>query len=145
MSFSLHPQLRADTFEIMDLPLSKLLLMNDSRISWLILVPRKLELTEIYQLEHNDQLQLWHEISIITKFSHTFFSADKMNVAALGNSVPQLHIHVIARKKTDTLWPQAVWGQGDRISYDEIKVTSLVRQLKDKIILNLNGLMSVIN
>lgn len=111
MSFHLHEQLLKDTVEISDLPLCKVLLMNNRHFPWLILVPRIADIIEIHDLSLQDQQQLFSEITSTSSQMKQLFSADKMNIAALGNVVPQLHIHVIARFQNDLAWPKPVWGQ----------------------------------
>ena len=108
--FELHPRLAADCIELGDLPLCKVLLMNDANYPWLVLVPRRAEVREIYQLSPVDQQQLMAESSMISKRMQAHFAAHKMNLAALGNLVPQLHIHVIARYTHDLAWPTPVFG-----------------------------------
>jgi diadenosine tetraphosphate (Ap4A) HIT family hydrolase len=108
--FALHPQLAADTFEIGRLELSRVLLMNDSRYPWLILVPEKPELVELIDLGNSDLSRLTAEIRRTCVALRELFAPDKLNVAALGNMVPQLHVHVIARFRNDSAWPRPVWG-----------------------------------
>ncbi len=108
--FALHPQLAADTIEIGQLALCRVLLMNDANYPWLILVPQRPGLREIFELSTDEQTQLIHESSRVARLMHAHFKADKMNIAALGNMVPQLHIHHIARYKADLAWPAPVFG-----------------------------------
>lgn len=129
MSFEIHPQLLKDTLYIGDTSLSKLLLMNDSRFPWVILLPRKNNLREIYELNSTEQGILMSEITLISKAMQSLFSADKMNVAALGNQVPQLHIHIIARKKTDPAWPLPVWGRNDAIPYSVLESGKIIHDI----------------
>ncbi len=124
--FILHPKLQEDTHFLADLPLSCLLLMNDNRFPWLILVPRLAgNITELFHLEPATQLQFWQEINTVTAWAHQYFAADKMNVANLGNIVPQLHVHIIARKQEDACWPKPVWGMGEKVPYEKNKVEEL--------------------
>lgn len=116
--FALHPQLAADTFPVTDLPLCSVLLMNDRRYPWLILVPRRHEVRELFGLDAADRFQAMEEMTGVAAALEQTTSADKMNVAALGNSVPQLHIHVIARFHTDAAWPRPVWGVGEAQPYE---------------------------
>lgn len=109
--FDLHPQLARDTRPIGDLPLSRLLLMNDSTYPWCILVPRRSGITEIHQLSFVEQQQLTCESVQLAIAMEELFSADKLNIAALGNLVPQLHIHHVVRYRKDPAWPKPVWGQ----------------------------------
>jgi diadenosine tetraphosphate (Ap4A) HIT family hydrolase len=109
--FQLHPRLAADTVEVGRLPLCRVLLMNESRFPWVILVPERPGVTEIYQLEAADQRQLIAESSAVARCLAQSFRADKMNIAALGNQVPQLHLHHVVRQRTDEAWPSPVWGR----------------------------------
>ena len=108
--FELHPKLAQDTLVIGDFPLSRLLLMNDAGYPWFILVPRRAEIREIFELGQNDQVQLLKESSQLAMVLARIFEADKLNIAALGNMVPQLHIHHIVRYRSDQAWPNPVWG-----------------------------------
>ncbi|MCL7461571.1 HIT domain-containing protein [Pseudomonas sp. NW5] len=110
--FVLDTRLAQDTLPIGDLPLCRLLLMNDARYPWFILVPRREEVSELFQLEAADQQQLWQEATLLAELVKDAFAADKMNVATLGNVVSQLHLHVIGRRRSDDTWPAPVWGQG---------------------------------
>lgn len=108
--FSLHPQLAKDTFYVGDFPLSTCRLMNDMQFPWLILVPRVQGISELYELSPSDQEQFLRESSWLSSQLSRVFRADKMNVAALGNVVPQLHFHHIVRYHNDSMWPKPVWG-----------------------------------
>jgi diadenosine tetraphosphate (Ap4A) HIT family hydrolase len=108
--FSLHPQLAADTFQLTQLPLCEVLLMNDANYPWLVLVPRIGDAVELVDLSDEEQVTLTRELSLSSRALQTLFKPDKLNVAALGNVVPQLHVHVIARFTTDVAWPRPVWG-----------------------------------
>ena len=108
--FALHERLAADTVEAARWPLCRMLLMNDSRYPWLILVPARADMTEIHRLDPADQVQLMTEITRASRALETLHRPDKINVAALGNMVPQLHIHVVARFRTDDAWPGPIWG-----------------------------------
>ena len=108
--FELHPQLAQDCVTVGDFPLSRLLLMNDAQYPWFILVPRRRGITEIFELNQQDRDQLHDEVLSLTQALKDGFAADKMNVAALGNMVSQLHVHVIARYRDDPSWPAPVWG-----------------------------------
>lgn len=115
--FSLHPQLAQDTEFIAVLPLSHLLLMRDARYPWLILVPARPDLKELHDLAAEERARLIEEIADVSKLLERLFAPDKINVGALGNLVPQLHIHVIARRVGDAVWPGPVWGQGAGVPY----------------------------
>lgn len=111
MSFELHPQLAADCLRLGRFPLCELLLSRDANYPWFILVPMRAGLSEVYQLSESDQQQLLCESSSLAAFLAERFAADKLNIAALGNVVPQLHIHHIVRYRSDAAWPAPVWGQ----------------------------------
>lgn len=115
--FELHPTLAADTFLIGDLPLCRVLLMNDAHFPWLILVPRQPDCREVWQLPDDQQQQLQRESSIVARALETLFKPDKLNIATIGNKVSQLHVHHIARFQTDAVWPEPVWGHGERLAY----------------------------
>lgn len=115
--FTLHPRLEADCIVMGDFPLSRLLLMNDARYPWFILVPRRNDISEIYQLEDQEQQQLQRESSLLGKHLMERFGGDKLNIAALGNLVSQLHIHHIVRYRDDETWPGPVWGVGITTPY----------------------------
>lgn len=110
MGFSLHPRLEADTIPVKVLGLSRLLLMNESNWPWLILVPEQPDLRELHQLEAAQRVELMEEIAYVSETMERLFRPSKINVAALGNMVPQLHIHVVARFESDPAWPKPVWG-----------------------------------
>lgn len=109
--FELHPQLAKDCIEVGDFPLSRLLLMNDAQYPWCILVPRIEGVTEIFQLDEADQQRLWAESALLSRLLCQEFAAHKLNVAALGNVVSQLHVHHVVRYPTDAAWPAPVWGK----------------------------------
>ena len=118
-SFALHPQLAADCAVVGDLLLSRVLLMDDSRFPWLILVPRRAAIREIIDLDERDQATLSREIATASRALQALWSPDKLNVGAIGNMVPQLHVHVVARRLTDDAWPRPVWGSGPAKPYDK--------------------------
>lgn len=111
MTWQLHERLAADTLTVGDFPLSRLLLMNDAQYPWCILVPRVAGAKELHRLDDAHQLQLLRESTALANAMEAGFHPHKMNVAALGNMVPQLHLHHIARYKTDPAWPAPVWGK----------------------------------
>jgi diadenosine tetraphosphate (Ap4A) HIT family hydrolase len=133
MNFELNARLQQDTLEVMDLHFSRLLLMNDSRFPWLVLVPMKNNILEIFELEKVEQHQLLLEITEISKIFKTMFNADKLNVASIGNIVPQLHVHIIARTKNDSAWPSPVWGFGKSLPYSLKQAELIIHNLKDLI------------
>lgn len=115
--FILDSQLDQDCEIIGDYPLCRLLLLDDKQYPWVILVPRREGITEIFQLNEEDQLQLQREsTSVLAAMAH-HYKADKMNVAALGNVVSQLHIHHIVRFRGDPSWPKPVWGVLPSVAY----------------------------
>ncbi len=115
----LHPQLEQDCFVLGRFPLSVVLLMNDSRYPWFILVPQRQDVREIHHLSDQDQQQLMRESSVLAGCIETEFNADKINIAALGNVVPQLHIHHIVRYRNDPVWPAPVWGKLPAVAYSQ--------------------------
>ncbi|GAA0784629.1 HIT domain-containing protein [Marinobacterium sediminicola] len=119
LEFELDPRLVTDTIALGDFPLCRLLLMNDSQYPWLILVPRRAGVTELYHLPASEQQQLIHEVSELSETLADLFLARKMNVGALGNMVPQLHVHVIVRKESDPAWPGPVWGRHPAVPYTD--------------------------
>ena len=128
--FKLHSRLQQDTFRIGQFTLCDVLLMNDARYPWVILVPKRKDVTEIYQLDNNDQQQLMVESSFVASQLANMVNADKMNVAMLGNVVSQLHLHHVARFKADETWPDPVWGKGQAVPYNEIESDAICQQLK---------------
>lgn len=115
--FQLATQLAEDCHDLGRFDLCRLLLMNDANYPWFILVPEVPGVTEIYQLFHSDQEQLMRESSLVSHMLVEVFNADKVNIGALGNVVPQLHVHHIARYKDDPAWPAPVWGKLDAVAY----------------------------
>ena len=119
MPFTLHPTLARDTAEVVRLPLCRVLLMNDRRFPWLILVPEREGVREIHDLAAEDRAVLIEEIAQASEALARLVRPDKMNVGALGNVVPQLHIHVVARFAADPAWPGPVWGSGAAVPHAE--------------------------
>ena len=117
-SFALDPQLEADTHRVGDLDFTRVLLMDDARFPWLILVPRAPALRELTDLSLDDQHRLLDEINRAAHVLQAIAKPDKLNIAMLGNMVAQLHVHVIARFAGDEAWPKPVWGIGARRAYD---------------------------
>jgi diadenosine tetraphosphate (Ap4A) HIT family hydrolase len=116
-AFTLDPRLAGDTAEIGDLALCRVLLMDDARFPWLILVPRRPDVSEITDLAEADAAALWQEIRLATGVMQALSKPDKVNVGALGNVVAQLHVHVIGRFRSDPAWPGPVWGFQTRKPY----------------------------
>lgn len=115
--FTLDPRLAGDTHRVGDFELSRVLLMDDARFPWLILVPRRANVRELIDLDAGDQQRLLAEIDRCARVLRTFDKSDKLNIAALGNVVAQLHVHVVARHANDAAWPRPVWGVGEREPY----------------------------
>lgn len=115
--FEVHHKLVEDCYSIGNFDLSQLLLMNDANYPWFILLPKVRNTTEIFQLSNADQQQLMVESSALSKAMVSQFNAEKMNIAALGNVVPQLHIHHIARYTNDAAWPDPIWGKVSAVPY----------------------------
>lgn len=129
--FELDPQLEADTFPVGITSLNRILLMNDSRFPWLILVPERPDITEPFELTDEDQRTLMQESMITGKSLKALFNAHKLNIAALGNQVSQLHIHHIARFRTDAAWPRPVWGVGAAEPYEAEALRERVALLRE--------------
>ncbi len=128
--FELDSRLEQDTVSLGDFPLCRLLLMNDANYPWFILVPRREEVSELFQLDPADQQTLWREATSLAETLKDTFGADKMNVATLGNVVGQLHMHVIARRRNDVAWPAPVWGAQPASPYSDSQVDSIKQKLK---------------
>jgi diadenosine tetraphosphate (Ap4A) HIT family hydrolase len=131
--WSLHSQLKKDTIDIGDLPLSKVLVIKDAHYPWLLLVPRRAGAVEIIDLDEVAQAQLMTEISRVAKALKEITQCDKLNIAALGNLVPQLHVHVIARRSNDAAWPRPVWGVMPPLAHDAEEVQNFISALRRKI------------
>jgi diadenosine tetraphosphate (Ap4A) HIT family hydrolase len=132
-TWSLHSQLKKDTIDIGDLPLSKVLVIKDAHYPWLLLVPRRDGAVEIIDLSEVEQAQLMTEISRVSHALKEITKCDKLNVAALGNLVPQLHVHIIARRATDVAWPRPVWGVMPPLAHDAEEVQNFINALRRKI------------
>ena len=129
-AFALDPRIVADTHAVIELPLSRVLLTDDMRFPWLILVPRIAGLRELTELPRDDQHALLDEINRAAHVLHAIANPDKLNIAALGNVVPQLHVHVVARFVGDAAWPRPVWGVGERVPYTDDERTRVVNLLR---------------
>lgn len=128
--FVLDPKLAADSVSIANLALSDLRLMNDARFPWLLLVPRRAGAVEIIDLAKADRAALFEEITAASAALRTATGCDKLNVAALGNQVRQLHVHVVARFAGDAAWPGPVWGTGAAVAYGEAARDRLIATVK---------------
>lgn len=128
--FSLDPRLAADTRPVISLPLCDVLLMNDARYPWLILAPRRAGAVEIADLPADDQITLWLEVNRAAAALRAVAPCDKLNLGALGNSVRQLHVHVVARCDGDAAWPGPVWGNGRAQRYAEASLSARLNALR---------------
>lgn len=133
-NFILHEQLAADTIHIGDLNACRVLLMNERKFPWIILVPRKNDLNELHQLDQQTLLQVQHESIVIAKLMMSLFKGDKLNTGALGNLVPQLHLHHIVRFRDDALWPAPIWGNFKAQPYPQNQLHEHVSQVQKSII-----------
>jgi diadenosine tetraphosphate (Ap4A) HIT family hydrolase len=132
-AWSLNSQLKKDTIDIGDLPLSRVLVIKDAHYPWLLLVPRRPEVSEIIDLDEVEQAQLITEISRVGRALKDITKCDKLNIAALGNVVPQLHVHIIARRSSDVAWPRPVWGVMPPLEHDAEEVQHFISALRRKI------------
>jgi diadenosine tetraphosphate (Ap4A) HIT family hydrolase len=128
--WSLHPQLAQDTVPVGDLGLARVLLANDANYTWLILVPRRPGLVELIDLPDAAQVQLLGEIAAAARSLKAITECDKLNIAALGNQVAQLHVHVIARRHSDAAWPKPVWGAAPPSAYSPTVRDGLIGALR---------------
>jgi diadenosine tetraphosphate (Ap4A) HIT family hydrolase len=132
-AWSLHPQLAHDTVPLGDLALSRVLAMNDANYPWLVLVPRRPDVVEIIDLDEAARTGLMAEIAHVSVALKTHTRCDKLNVAAIGNVVPQLHVHIVARRKDDAVWPKPVWGAAPRRDYEAGAVERFVGAIRDRV------------
>ena len=132
-TFQLHPRLKEDCITIGRFDLCQLLMMNDSQYPWFILVPEKADIKEIYQLSKPELYTLAEESSYLAENLASLYHADKMNVAAIGNLVPQLHIHHVVRYQADIAWPAPVWGKFAAIPYTAQQITHNIAQVKEQL------------
>ena len=129
--FKLDPILENDTHDLGSFPLCRLLLSNNKTYPWFILVPQLEGITELHQLNQVDREQLWTESALLSNWLEEVYAADKLNVAALGNVVSQLHVHHIARYRIDIAWPRPVWGVGESIPYTEQEVVAISKRVAE--------------
>ena len=132
-AWSLHPQLDRDTASLGDLPLSRVLVINDANYPWVLLVPRRAEIVEVIDLNEVERAQLMTEVTRVARALREVTACHKLNIAALGNAVPQLHVHIVARFRTDAAWPKPVWGVAPPRPYDRVEMHNLVTPLREKI------------
>ncbi|MDD5460798.1 MAG: HIT domain-containing protein [Methylococcales bacterium] len=131
--FQLHQRLQQDCITIGHFKLCQLLMMNDSHYPWFILVPAKADITEIYQLSKPDQFTLLEESSYFAENLAELYKADKINIAAIGNLVPQLHIHHIVRYRNDKAWPDPVWGKFATLPYTQQQIEDNIARVKTQL------------
>ncbi|NOQ35571.1 MAG: HIT domain-containing protein [Methylococcaceae bacterium] len=129
-TFQLHPRLQQDSIFIACFELSQLRLINDCSYPWFILVPQRFDVREVFQLDDADRLQLHDESCLLAEKLNAVYKADKMNIAAIGNVVPQLHIHHIVRYKNDKAWPAPVWGKFDAVPYSDDEISQQVELIQ---------------
>lgn len=132
--FSLDSQLAADTYLVGRFSLSVVLLAKDANYPWCILVPERDDIREIHHLSQTDQIQLMKESSTLASVMESLFTPDKMNIAAIGNKVSQLHVHHVARFKTDAVWPKPIWGAAPAKVYDEVVRNERLHALRGALI-----------
>ncbi|WP_153773381.1 HIT domain-containing protein [Pseudomonas sp. MNR3A] len=128
--FVLDSRLQQDSLVLGDFPLSRLLLSKDANYPWFILVPRRADVSELFQLDLADQQQLLKETTLLAEALKGEFLADKMNVATLGNVVSQLHMHVVVRHRGDAAWPAPVWGKVPALDYAPEQVVAIRQRLR---------------
>lgn len=128
--FQLHEMLVRDCIDLYELPLCKVLMMNDSQYPWFILVPKINNVVDLYELEWEEQIQFLNESSLLSEVIMGIFKGTKLNVAALGNVCPQLHIHHIVRFEDDIAWPKPVWGAFPAVAYDTKTLINIKEQLR---------------
>ena len=132
-AWSLDPQLARDTVAIGDLPLARALAMNDASYPWLILVPRIADAVEIIDLNDAQQAQLMDEIAMLSHVLKDVTRCDKLNIAAIGNVVSQLHIHIVARCRDDAAWPRPVWGAAPARPYQRAELDRFIARIRQEV------------
>jgi diadenosine tetraphosphate (Ap4A) HIT family hydrolase len=133
LSFELDSRLKNDTQHVQSLSLCDVLLMNDARFAWLILVPRRAQLSEIADLSLDAQAMLWREVHIASQALQDIAPCDKLNIGALGNIVRQLHVHVVTRREGDAAWPGPVWGSGKAEPYEANALNERIERLRSRL------------
>lgn len=133
---ALDERLEQDSYPVTELPLCQLRLMDDARYPWLMLIPRRRGASEVFDLDEADQQQLWREASRVGRAFKEMLGGDKLNVASLGNVVPQLHVHLVLRRQDDDAWPGPVWGQGEPRRYDLDELAAM----RDRVLALVEGL-----
>lgn len=131
--FDLDPRLSAETVLVTSWPVSRVLLQDDARFPWLILVPQRAGLSELFELEPDDRHQLAREVDAAARTLKEETGALKINVGALGNIVRQLHVHIVARREGDAAWPGPVWGKGAREPMSPDARAALLKKLQGRL------------
>jgi diadenosine tetraphosphate (Ap4A) HIT family hydrolase len=134
-AFRLDPQLARDTVAVGDLPHARVLLMNDANFPWLIVVPRHPGAVELFDLDDGERAQLMHTLALLAQLLKELTGCDKINIATIGNMVPQLHVHVVARRRDDAAWPRPVWGALPPRPYAAAERDRLIEAIREKIVL----------
>jgi len=129
--FVMDSRLQEDTIVLGDFPLCRLLLSKDANYPWFILVPRRAQINELFELDEAEQQQLWRETTRLAKALSERYAADKMNVATLGNVVSQLHMHVIVRRREDAAWPAPVWGKVPALAYADAEIEAIRQRVRE--------------
>ena len=132
-NWALHPQLARDGVAIGDLALARVLVMNDANYPWLILVPRQPGAVEIIDLDSDRQSQLMSEAALLARVLKDVTACDKLNIAAIGNVVPQLHVHVVARRRGDAAWPKPVWGAVPARDYEPAERQRFIDAIRNRL------------
>jgi len=128
--FELNSVLERDSILVGHFSLCQLRLINDAQFPWFILVPQRNDITEIYQLVEEDRQLLMAESCLLSEALHDAFSAAKLNVAALGNQVPQLHLHHVVRYTTDSCWPEPIWGKSPAVFYTKENLAEILQKVQ---------------
>jgi len=128
--FELDERLKKDSIKVGDFPLCELRLINDASYTWFVLVPKRVAVTEIYQLEELDRHMLMNESCLLAETLHDAFSPDKLNIAAIGNKVQQLHLHHVVRFTSDKAWPEPVWGKFPAMAYKKAELANILQKIR---------------
>jgi diadenosine tetraphosphate (Ap4A) HIT family hydrolase len=131
--FRLDPRIGDDTVPVTVLALCRVLLIRDARFPWVVLVPERPNAIEISDLSPADRHRLVDEIAATSNAMQTLFRPDKLNVGQLGNAVPQLHVHVVARYRSDPAWPGPVWSSGPAVAYGDFELQDRARRLRQEL------------
>lgn len=132
-AWSLHPQLEHDSVAVGELSLSHVRAMNNANYPWLILIPRHAGAVEIIDLEGEQQAELMDEIALLSHVLKDVTACGKLNVAAIGNVVPQLHVHIVARRHSDAIWPRPVWGTAPARAYEPAALEQFITRIRSEV------------